>query len=203
MNTIDFKNVTRIALTGGPASGKSSVIKRLKTRASDPNVNLLFLSETATTFFKNRPERISELDNNPLLRQYYIFRTQLFAEDMLLANTDSVKPTVLITDRGALDLYAFLNEDEIAVFGKELDSLWSHYDHVIHLRGTYNNFIRDEETTRIESTEDSLRDATKKSLEVWSKCPSFCLIEQQTTVKEKVNRVIEEIHRFTHRAIFL
>lgn len=203
MKIIDSKNVTRIALTGGPASGKSSVIKRLKNRATAQDVNLFFLSETATTFFRERPKRISELDNNILLRQFYIFRTQLFAEDMLLANADPGKPTVLITDRGALDLYAFLNEDEIAVFGKELDSLWSRYNHVIHLRGTYNNFIRDEETTRIESTENSLRDATEKSLEVWSKCPSFYLVEQQETIEDKVNRVIDEIHRFTHRAIFL
>jgi len=201
---MDFENITRIALTGGSASGKSSVLRRLKERPSAPDVNVLFMDETATAFFRERPPKIAELDSSILLRQFYILRAQLFAEDMLLTNADHVKPTVLITDRGALDVFAFLDGDEIASLGEEtLTSLWSRYDHVIHLKGNYDNFLNDSETPRIETGENALRLAAVKSLEAWSRCSSFCTVEQQESIENKVSLVVDEIHRFIGRAIFL
>lgn len=201
---MDFENITRIALTGGSASGKSSVLRRLKKLPAAPDVNVLFMDETATAFFRERPPKIAELDSSILLRQFYILRTQLFAEDMILTNADHSKPTVLITDRGALDVFAFLNRDEIASLGEEtLESLWNRYDHVIHLKGDYDNFLNDRETARLETSEDTLRFAAVKSFEAWSGCSSFCCVNQQKTIEDKVCRVAEEINRFTGREIFL
>jgi len=201
---MDRKNVTLIALTGGPASGKSSVLKRLRKHPASDSANIMFMEETATAFFRDRPAVITELDRSILLRQFYILRTQLFAEDILMQNTPSDKPTVLIADRGALDIFAFLSDEEIDAIGRDtLEELWTRYDHVIHLKGNYSNFLRDDETARLESNEAAHRASVRKSYDVWSKCPSFTCISQQETIEEKVRLVIDDIHRYLGREIFL
>ena len=90
-----------IALAGGPASGKSSVLRALKNMKTSEEVKVLFLDETATVFLHNRPEEVSRRDD-PLLRQHYILNGQRHAERLLLENcTDPERPTLLITDRGS------------------------------------------------------------------------------------------------------
>ena len=154
-----------IALAGGPASGKSSVLRALKALPTAKDVNVMFLDETATVFLHNRPAAVSALDVQ-LLRQHYILKGQCHAERLLLDNIpDSEKPTLLITDRGAVDAMVYLTDEEFLLFETPAESLYERYSHAIFLEGDKLNFHDDETTTRVESSYEEIAALSARALE--------------------------------------
>lgn len=191
-----------IALAGGPASGKSSVLRALKSMPTSGEVKVLFLDETATVFLHNRPEAVSVLDVQ-LLRQHYILKGQCHAEGLLLENcADAEKDTVLITDRGAVDATVYLTDEEFALFGIPAVSLYSRYDHAIFLEGERMNFHDDETTTRVESSYEEIAALSARAREKWSKHPSFSVIPQQGSVEMKTKLVAERINELLGVRVF-
>jgi thymidylate kinase len=191
-----------IALTGCPTSGKSSVLRMLKALPTNNTIKVMFLDETATVFLHNRPAAVSALDSQ-LLRQHYILKAQMHYEDILLANAaDAERPTLLITDRGCADAMVYLSDDEFPIFEIEPDSLYTRYDHVIFLTGNSQNFCADETTTRLETDYDQIAALGKRSYEIWSKHPSFTVIEQQKNVEEKTKLVTEKINEILGIKVF-
>jgi deoxyadenosine/deoxycytidine kinase len=129
-----------IALAGAPAAGKSSVLKMLNRMPRNEKFKVIFLDETATVFLHNRSDAISALDS-PLLRQHYILRSQMRSENILLENaSDAERPTLLITDRGAVDAMVYLFDEDFHKLGVDADKLFSRYDLVIFLEGKEDNF---------------------------------------------------------------
>ncbi len=191
-----------IALAGCPTSGKSSVLRMLKEMPTNEKIKVLFLDETATVFLHNRPQEVGALDSQ-LLRQHYILKAQMHSENLLLENAaDPEKPTLLITDRGAIDAMVYLSDDEFPIFGISPDSLYARYDHVIFLKGDSQNFCADETTTRLETNYDQIAALGKRSYEIWSKHPSFRVIEQQKTVEMKTKLVTEKINELLGMKVF-
>lgn len=191
-----------IALAGCPTSGKSSVLRALRAQPTNENVKVIFLDETATVFLHNRPAEVGALDSQ-LLRQHYILHAQMHAENILLENAaDAERPTLLITDRGAIDAMVYLTGEEFAIFGIKPDSLYARYDHVIFLKGDAENFCADETTTRLETDYEQIAALGKRSYEIWSKHPSFTVIEQQQTVEEKTKLVAEKINEILGIKVF-
>ena len=191
-----------IALAGGPASGKSSVLRALKNMPTSGEVKVLFLDETATVFLHNRPEAVSALDAQ-LLRQHYILKGQCHAESLLLGNcADAEKDTLLITDRGAVDATVYLTDEEYALFGIPAETLYSRYSHAIFLEGERLNFHDDETTTRVESSYEEIAALSARAREKWSKHPSFSVIPQQGTVETKTKLVAERINELLGVKVF-
>lgn len=194
--------VQRIVLAGGPASGKSSVLKRLKQLRTEMDVNVLYIDEVATAFLRDQPAIVCCRDDR-VLRQYYILRTQMFIEETLIQNIDKSKPTILITDRGGLDAYVYLTEEELLEFsGEKLERLYQRYDHVIYLEGCVENCLSDHETKRLEVDRVTLCEIERKAYNVWHKCKSFSYIEQKETIEHKVELVVNDIHHFLRRRVY-
>lgn len=191
-----------IALAGGPASGKSSVLRALKALPTAKDVNVMFLDETATVFLHNRPAAVSALDVQ-LLRQHYILKGQCHAEDLLLGNcADAEKDTLLITDRGAVDATVYLTDEEFLLFETPAESLYERYSHAIFLEGDKLNFHDDETTTRFESSYEEIAALSARAREKWSKHPSFSVIPQQGTVETKTKLVAERINELLGVEVF-
>lgn len=191
-----------IALAGCPTSGKSSVLRLLRELPANGDIKVIFLDETATVFLHNRPEAVSALDVQ-LLRQHYILHSQIHSEDILLENAaDQDKPLLLITDRGAIDAMVYLDDDEFPKLGVSADGLYARYDHVIFLEGNKENFHYDPTTTRVESSYDEIAALGCRSREIWSKHPSFSVIEQQKTVEIKTKLVTEKINELIGMRVF-
>ena len=191
-----------IALAGGPASGKSSVLRALKALPTAKDINVMFLDETATVFLHNRPAAVSALDVQ-LLRQHYILKGQCHAERLLLDNIpDSEKPTLLITDRGAVDAMVYLSDEEFLLFETPAESLYERYSHAIFLEGDKLNFHDDETTTRVESSYEEIAALSARAREKWSKHPSFSVIPQQGTVETKTKLVAERINELLGVEVF-
>lgn len=191
-----------IALAGGPASGKSSVLRALKNMKTNDKVKVLFLDETATVFLHNRPEAVSALDRQ-LLRQHYILKGQCHAERLLLENcADAERATLLITDRGAVDATVYLTDEEFELFEVDAQSLYARYDHAIFLEGEKMNFHYDETTTRVESSYEEIAALSRRAREKWSQHPSFSLIPQQDTVEMKTKLVAARINELLGFEVF-
>ncbi len=191
-----------IALAGGPASGKSSVLRALKNMPTSGEVKVIFLDETATVFLHNRPDAVSALDVQ-LLRQHYILKGQCHAERLLLENcADAEKPTILITDRGAVDATVYLTDEEFKLFGVDAESLYGRYTHAIFLEGERLNFHDDETTTRVETSYEQIAALSARAREKWSRHPSFSVIPQQETVEMKTKLVAEKINELIGIKVF-
>ncbi len=191
-----------IALAGGPASGKSSVLRALKTMPRSEEVKVLFLDETATVFLHNRPEAVSALDSQ-LLRQHYILKGQCHAERLLLENcADAERVTLLITDRGAVDATVYLTNEEFKLFNTDPQSPYSRYTHAIFLEGDRLNFHDDETTTRLEADYDEIAALSARAYEKWSQHPSFYVIPQQDTVEMKTKLAAEMINKILGTKVF-
>jgi thymidylate kinase len=190
-----------IALAGCPTSGKSSVLRMLRELPTNEDIKVIFLDETATVFLHNRPAAVSALDSQ-LLRQHYILHAQMHAESILLENAAEDKPMLLITDRGAVDAMVYLSDDEFPIFGIAPEKLYARYDHIVFLKGDAQNFCDDETTTRLESDYEQIAALGRRSYEIWSKHPSFTVIEQQKTVEEKTKLVTEKINELMGMNVF-
>ena len=191
-----------IALAGCPTSGKSSVLRALRAQTTNDSIKVIFLDETATVFLHNRPAEISELDS-PLLRQHYILHAQMHAESILLENAaDAERPTLLITDRGAIDAMVYLTDEEFAILGITPNELYSRYDHVIFLTGDEENFCHDETTTRLETDYEQIAALGKRAQEIWSKHPSFTEIPQQEKVETKAEMAAQKINELIGIKVF-
>ena len=191
-----------IALAGCPTSGKSSVLRMLKELPTNNSVKVLFLDETATVFLHNRPDAVSELDS-PLLRQHYILKGQIHSEELLLeyaAPTD--RPTLLITDRGAIDAMVYLSDEEFSKFNVSSESLYARYDHAIFFEGAAQSIGCDETTTRLETSSEQISALGQRSYEIWSKHPSFTAIPRQDTVETKTKLVTDKINELIGIKIF-
>ena len=191
-----------IALAGCPTSGKSSVLRALRAQPTNENVKVIFLDETATVFLHNRPAEIGAIDS-PLLRQHYILHAQMHAESILLENAaDAERPTLLITDRGAIDAMVYLTDEEFAILGTAPDELYSRYDHVIFLTGDKENFCHDDTTTRLETDYAQIAALGKRAQEIWSKHPSFTEITQQDKVEAKAEIAAQKINELIGIKVF-
>ena len=199
-----MKSFYRIALTGGAAAGKSSVLRMLKQMRTNEKIKVIFLDETATVFFHNRPAAVSALDS-PLLRQHYIVKTQTHIEDLLLEYAvDSERPTVIVSDRGAADAMVYLSDEDFNKLGIDANNLISRYDFVIHLEGSENNFVHnDSTTTRIEENYDEVNSTANRSRHIWSKHKSFSVICQKDTIEEKVTEVVKTINALIGTEVFV
>ncbi len=202
-------NIKRIAICGGPTSGKTGMIKRLKNLTSDNSVmKAVFVEEIANMFFKDINEELLKTDN-PVLRQTRIFRVQQYVENLAAKIcTDLNRPAVIITDRGVNDLYCYLKEWEVAdnFTPEELSVLSGRYDSVYYLSPAQADDI----TTRIstnsarqETQADEILGICEVTYKAWAKYyPEMNVIPQYPKADEKAAVIAKMINHDCGEEIF-
>lgn len=143
-------NVVRIALTGGPAGGKTSLIEQAKKELPHLGYVVLVVNETST---EQRLNGVRESkDISPLQYQRFVTEETIWKEGLYerIAACQS-SPTVIISDRGVLDGKAFLGDDEafeeiLSEGGLSTETALAAYDAVLHLvtaaDGAYEHYGR-------------------------------------------------------------
>lgn len=130
-----------IVLTGGPCSGKSSILALIRDRLSKRGMQVLTVPEYATHFFANsdgfQVDWVGTQKEEAL--QDILLRFQVTQENMFhdFASLNS-KPAVLLLDRAVMDQKVFVSSDKIwesALKDSSVteEQLLARYDLVMHL----------------------------------------------------------------------
>ena len=185
------KPIRRVALTGGPAAGKTAVLDVLRRHLEN---RVIVLPEAATTLFSGgfpRPKNPSGLR----LLQKTIYEVQRNLEEIYAIEHEDVPH---VCDRGALDGAAYWPgglDRFLGAMGSTLDSEYARYEAVVFLETS----AYDEESYsvdnpfRIESPAKA-RKLDQKLKDVWSGHPSFHVISHETKFYEKVAAVLFKLH---------
>ena len=197
------KKIYRVVLTGGPASGKTTLISRiLKEFKQDDGWRVITIPETAT-------ELISGFGINPfgvcmsmLKFQDFVIADQIHKEKLALQAAEVVpeEKVLIVYDRALLDDKAYITDEEFAetlyrVGGKTEAEVLAGYDAVLYLvtcaKGAefaynYGN------AARYESVEVA-REKDDKTLRAWSRHPALHVIDNSVNFEDKINRGIAAI----------
>mmetsp|Transcript_116585 Transcript_116585/g.329736 ORF Transcript_116585/g.329736 Transcript_116585/m.329736 type:complete len:218 (-) Transcript_116585:105-758(-) len=130
-----------IVLTGGPCSGKSSILALIRDRLSKRGMQVITVPEYATHFFANsdgfQPAWVGaqeEQNLQDIFLRYQVTQENMFHEYAAL----NTKPSVLLLDRAVLDQKVFTSSEEIWQSALDKNNvteeqLLSRYDMVMHL----------------------------------------------------------------------
>ncbi len=195
-----MKYCTTYAVIGPPTAGKSAVIRYLhKWVNRDSGICVMFLDETATILLQNIDKKLLE-EQNPILRQIYIFRTQKICEDELseFAETAGV-PTLVISDRGLNDLLCYCTPEEADQYftEEELALLHNHYNAVFYLEPGSTAEIEERlasNPARIEKDPAEVLARCEKTYSAWIPSYPTCFIPQFDTIENKAKYLAKTIN---------
>lgn len=184
-------------LTGGPQSGKTSVMRALQHHFGD---SLICIPEVATPLIRELwPTADPASDSHALwvdTLQRGIFHTQLGLEEIAQARAIAENRNLIGQDRGAFDSAAYLqiSPRELAQrFGESYSNLMSRYDMVIHLetqaRIQPTSFGASTNTARFEHVDDAV-DLDERLWQVWADHPHHVRVDATSDFTAKKSEVI-------------
>ncbi|KAL9643329.1 hypothetical protein ABK040_014784 [Willaertia magna] len=135
--------IYRIVLTGGPCSGKSTGIQKLRERLQNLGFHVFIVTEVATLLMTGGARPPADATKEQIIAfEASIIRTQMALEDCYYELAKSLKkPTILLCDRGCMDTRAYCDDyiwqAMLDTYGWTVPQLRDkRYDCVIHLVST-------------------------------------------------------------------
>lgn len=197
--------VKRIVLTGGPGSGKTTVIERIKKVYEEEGYKVLVVDETAS-YLINMGLRPFGTNQIPMIDfQELVMKFQLGKENVIKRAIDFLKDekVIVIYDRGALDNRAYINEEEFNEVLSRLNDetsiqeLMDRYDLIINLVSRKDFYTRDNNKARSEDADLAL-ELGKKTLNAWLGHKNIKIVlpkdELENKIKEVLNIINEELN---------
>lgn len=196
------KNIIRIALTGGPCAGKTTALAKIVERFSDLGYLVYALPETPT-IFSNVSINFGTDD-----KQYFyniekaVLRHQIQMEDTFLELARSApQPVILISDRGTMDISAYMEPtiwqaliDELGLSEVKLRD--ARYDAVIHMVsaavGAEEFYTLETNSARSEGIELA-RELDHRILKAWTGHPALHIVENDVDFDLKIKNVLRTI----------
>jgi len=200
------KDIKRIVLTGGPCAGKTTALVRIIEHFAGLGYKVFTVPEVPTMFTQSGMNYLT--DNADLFYEgeKATLEIQLALEDrfMRMAQT-CTEPTVIVCDRGTLDISAYLEPETWEQITKEIGTdttqLRARYDAILHMVSaadgaeqfytTGNNAARNEEANA-EGLAIARR-LDKRVIKAWSGHPHLRVINNEVDFERKINRVLKEI----------
>ena len=200
---VEGSHIYQIVLTGGPCGGKSTAMTRLSSRLNEIGYQALVLPEIPTLFNQCGAIFNPEMAKEELLTyEASVIKAQMSLEEnfMQIAKV-SKKPTVILCDRGTVDVRAYLNNEDwkllLDMEGWNLSSLRDRrYDAVFHLVTAAigaekfytlsNNAARRETPEEARKLDYSIRDA-------WLGHPSLRVITNELDFEAKIGKLVDGV----------
>lgn len=198
----------KIALTGGPCAGKTSIRDHLTKLLEERGYKIIFVDESASTLILSGivpGKNISLMEFQKFVRDEQLNKEALYAKVADYYDKDKL---IYFFDRGLCDQMAYISREDFEVLLKErkmtLSDAMSRYDAVLHLVttadgaeeyyqwndpskiGTGNN------AARSESPEEA-REKDKKTLNAWIGHPHLRVFDNSTDFSGKINKVVQEV----------
>lgn len=201
-------NIYKIALTGGPCAGKTTVFNALKELLKKDGYYIITIPEAATYLIKNGTPPLDDR-NHALYFQDQILNFQLSRENLAMTYCQQTLKTnpaffkdckgiIILCDRGIMDNRAYLNQEDYDNLLKrhnlnELELIYS-YDIAINLisLATTNPELYELDGVRYETPEEA---ATRDSITsaAWLLHPHLKMIKPTKTIEEKIELVYNYI----------
>jgi CYTH domain-containing protein/predicted ATPase len=128
----------KIVITGGPCSGKTTGLPRIREHFERLGWKVIVVSETATQVitggFRPGTDEIGNVDFQELIMSLQIHKEQCYEQAAKALRRDKV---LILYDRGTLDCRGYMNSEEFEVVtnhvGVRANALRGHYTAVFHL----------------------------------------------------------------------
>ena len=192
--------IKRIVLTGGPGSGKTSVLEKINQVYSSEGYKVIIVPETATELMNNgitfKDGSISLVDFQELVMRLQLSKEEIVERAIELMGNDQV---IVVYDRGTIDNTAYINKDEFEDIltrlnhVKSFTDLMNKYDLVINLVGREDFYTTENNKARSESVDDALK-LGDSTLRCWLGHKVVKIVLPKDTVEEKINEVLNIIN---------
>ena len=198
--------IKKIVLTGGPCAGKTTALVRVIEHFSSLGFKVFTIPEVPTLFTQAGMNYLTKNEAFFYEGEKATLEIQLALEDKFLRMAEQCKkPSIVVCDRGALDISAYMTPamwaDITRATGTSTPQLRERYDAVLHLvsaaDGAEQYYTTANNAQRYEQmNEEGLRIARsldKKVIHAWTGHPHLRVINNHDDFETKMRRVIKEI----------
>ena len=198
-----MSNITKIVITGGPCAGKSTALSRVQEAFEQMGYKVLVVAETASELIMGGVAPWTcgtDLDFQQFNMGLQLQKEKFYEK---AAATMSVDKILILCDRGALDCKAYMTESDFAAVLYKVNTdevtLRDEYDAVFHLvtaaKGAEEFYTRANNAARTETVEQAA-EKDDRLISAWTGHPHFRVIDNSTSLDDKIRRLIAEIASF-------
>lgn len=195
--------VYRVVLTGGPCSGKTSSLAHVRATCKQAGFEALVVPEVPTILMEGGATYPGlEAGHRLIAFEAALIRLQLQIEESFVTIARSLgKPTVVLMDRGSVDICAYLMPKDwlatlSALGGLTTSDLISRYHQVIHLvtaaDGAESFYQLSNNTARTESPKDA-RVIDRRIQAAWSQHPHLVVLCNDTDFAGKLDKATNAV----------
>lgn len=198
--------VKRVVLTGGPGTGKTTVINKIREVYEKQGVTVIVIDETATYLIEKgiKPfgdNAIDMVDFQELVMKMQLAKEAVFDRAIEMQKNENV---LIVYDRGTIDNTAYVNEDEFKEVLARLNhvktfaELMNKYDLVLVLGGSKDFYTTENNVARSESADEALK-LGETTLKCWLGHKNVRIVMPKSTIDEKINEVLNIINELLQK----
>ena len=196
-----MKDIKKIVLTGGPCAGKTTALVKVIEHFSSRGYKVFTIPEVPTIFLQAGMDYLTKNQNWFYEGEKSTLEVQLALEDDFTRMAKTIDgPVVIICDRGALDISAYLPaemwEKITGLCNVTTQQLRDRYDAVLHLVSAADGAEQYYNTTSNEVRTEGIERARlldRKVIQAWTGHPHLRVINNHDNFDTKINRVLKEI----------
>lgn len=192
--------IKKIVLTGGPGSGKTTVIESIKKNFGG-KYKVIVIDETASYLINMGLRPFGDNPIDMVDFQELVLKTQLGKENIIDRAVELLpdEDVILIYDRGLLDNCAYINTEEFQEVLSRLpekhtiNEFLGRYDLIINLVSRKDFYTTDNNPARSEAVEEALK-LGSKTLAAWVGHPNVKIVLPKDEIDEKIKEVLNHIN---------
>ena len=196
-----MKDIKKIVLTGGPCAGKTTALVKVIEHFSSRGYKVFTIPEMPTIFLQAGMDYLTKNQDWFYEGEKSTLEIQLAFEDHFTRMAKTIAgPVVIICDRGALDISAYLStemwEKITGLCNVTTQQLRDRYDAVLHLVSAADGAEQYYNTTSNEVRTEGIEKARlldRKVIQAWSGHPHLRVINNHDNFDTKITRVLKEI----------
>ena len=196
-----MKDIKKIVLTGGPCAGKTTAFVKVIEHFSSRGYKVFTIPEVPTIFLQAGMDYLTKNQDWFYEGEKSTLEIQLALEDDFTRMAQTINgPVVIICDRGALDISAYLPtemwEKITGLCNVTTQQLSDRYDAVLHLVSAADGAEQYYNTTSNEMRTEGIEKARlldRKVIQAWTGHPHLRVINNHDNFDTKINRVLKEI----------